>query len=184
MRLWPRSLFALTLVAGGVLGWGYWRSLHYADLHISVNDHALKSRNQLYGPAHGVSIVLRDAANAQLAAAHSVEPLGYVLALHPSPDVGDCRQHERSPSEYATCYDRYSRWLSTWASRVRAADVGIGACQLRSVPVSIHRSNSDWALWWVPLPHVGGLPRQYLSLQIDLDSRACVPVPLSSEAPK
>lgn len=182
VRFWVKSLLALAVVAGSLLGWGYWHSLQHAHLHISVNDHALRTRSQLYGSPHGVSLVLRDAAKAQLAVAHSVEPLGYILAVHPSTDVGDCRQYERSPSEYATCYGRYSEWLSTWVPRVRAADVGVGICRLRSVPVAVHRSNSDWLLWWVPLRHVGGLPRQYFALSIDLDSRACIPVSLSTEA--
>jgi hypothetical protein len=56
-----------------------------------------------------VSLTLRDAADSALAVAHSVEPLGYIQAIHPSTEVGDCRQYERSPSEYASCYDRSSQ---------------------------------------------------------------------------
>ena len=169
-------------MAGGVLGWGYWYALRHAAIHISVDDYALKTRNQLYGSPHGVSLTLRDASGSELAGAHSIEPLGYILAIHPDIEVGDCRQYERSPAEYGSCYKHHSQWSSSWAPHVQLADVGVGTCQLRSVPVAIHRSNSDWVLWWVPLVHVGGLPRQYFSFSVAIDSQACNPVPSPSKA--
>lgn len=182
VRLWVRSLLALTVVAAGVLGWGCWYSSRHASTDIRVDDHALKTRSLSYGSPHGVSITLRDASGAPLAAAHSVEPLGYILAAHPSTAIGDCRQYGHSPSEYATCFDSHSRWSSTWAPRVRVADVAVGACRLRSVPVDVSQSNADWALWWVPLPHIGGLPRRHFSFSVALDSQACTSVPSAPAA--
>ncbi|MCG2578758.1 hypothetical protein LZ012_17305 [Dechloromonas sp. XY25] len=176
MRRWPRTLLAFAAVAGGVLGWGYWYALHHAAIHIRVDDYALKTQNQLYGVPHDVSLTLRDAAGSPLAAAHSVEPLGYILPVHPGAEVGDCRQYERSPSEYAACYNRHSQWSSTWAPHVQVADLVVGPCQLRAVPVAVYQSNSEWPLWWVPLPHVGGLPSHYYSFSIAIDSQACAPV--------
>jgi hypothetical protein len=181
MRFRTKALLTFAMAAGGVLGWGYAYSLRHASIHIRVDDYALKGQGQSFGPPHGVSLTLRDASNSPLAVAHSIEPQGYILAVHPDPRIGDCRQYEHSRSEYADCYSRHSHWSSSWASYVRVADVGVGACQLRSVPVTIYQSNDDWPLWWVPLPHIGGLPRHYFSFSVAIDSQACTP---ESRAPR
>jgi hypothetical protein len=133
----------------------------------------LKSPTQLYGEPHAVSLVLRDSANSQLAVARSVEPIGYILAVHPDAAIGNCEQRK---DDYAACYEQYSKWLAGWASLVRSADVTVGSCQLHAVPVTVSRSNSEWPVWWVPLRHIGGLPRQYFELAIGVDSRSCVAV--------
>ncbi|HET9833745.1 MAG TPA: hypothetical protein VFP91_18615, partial [Vicinamibacterales bacterium] len=56
------------------------------------------------------------------------------------------------------------------------ADVTVGSCSLQAVPVAVEHSNEDWPLWWVPLRHIGGLPRQYFDFGVAIDSRACVAV--------
>ena len=176
MSLWVRILLVAAAGAACVLAWGYWYSLTHAWLHLRVDDYALKTQNQLYGAPHGVSLILRDASNAQLAVARSVEPLGYILAVHPSSEIGNCEQHGRSQSDYSVCFKQYSSWLSSWASRVRSADVSVGTCELHDVAVATSRSNSEWPLWWVPLRHIGGLPLQYFEFRIAVDSRTCVAV--------
>lgn len=175
-----RSLSQLVVVfagiAGGIPGWGYLYSMSHAAININVDDYALKAENRLYGAPHGTSLLLRDASNSPLAAARAVEPLGSILANHPNIEVGDCRQYVRSASDYSTCYELYSRWSSIWAPHVRVADVIVGDCHLRSVPVDVHQSNDDWVNWWVPLPHIGGLPRRNFVFSIAIDSRACIQV--------
>jgi hypothetical protein len=138
MRTWAAVLLAAVAVSALVLFWGYWYSRNHASLQLRVDDYALKSERQAYGVPHGVTLTLRDRAKGQLAVARSVEPLGYILAVHPSADIG--------------------------------------SCQLREVPVTVRMSNDEWWLWWVPLPHVGGLPRQYFELAVAIDSRACTAV--------
>ena len=154
--------------------WGYWYAVRHASLQLYVNDYALKSPTQSYGQAHGVGLALRDASNRQLAVARSVEPVGYVLVVHPDPAIGNCQQFPQG--EFAACYARYSRWSATWAPLVRTADVTVGSCSLRAVPVSVERSNEEWPLWWVPLRHIGGLPREYFGFSVAIDSRACVAI--------
>jgi hypothetical protein len=168
-----RVLLAAVVVTALVPLWGYWYSIRHASLELRVDDYALKSPTQLYGSPHDVSLVLRDESNAQLAVATSVEPIGYILAVHPDPAIGNC---EHRKDDYAACYEQYSKWSATWAPLVRRADVTIGSCQLKAVPVVVSRSNSEWPTWWVPLRHIGGLPRQYFEFEIGVDSRACVAV--------
>jgi hypothetical protein len=153
--------------------WGYWYAVRHADLQLYVNDYALKSPTQSYGNPHGARLALRDASNRELAVARSVEPIGYILAVHPDGTIGDC-QHLTQQGEYGNCYARYSRWAATWADQVRTADVAVGSCNLHAVPVAVEHSNKDWRLWWVPLRHIGGLPRQYFEFVVAIDSRACV----------
>jgi hypothetical protein len=183
MRTWVNVLLAFTGLGTLVLAWGYWYSLNHTSLQLRVDDHALKTQNQAYGVPHGVTLTLRDKANGQLAVARSVEPLGYILAVHPSADIGNCEQHgirpssgEESQGDYSACYKKYSAWSATWAPRVHSADVSVGPCELRQVPVNVRTSNSEWFLWWVPLPHIGGLPRQYFEFTVAIDSRACAAV--------
>lgn len=173
MKLWVRVLLTAVVCAACVLAWGFWYSVNHAVVYFSVNDYALKTPKRLYGSPHDVSLVLRDASNNKLAVARSVEPQGYILAVHPNHEIGDCRQKTISQADYSACFKRYSSWLSGWASQVSSADVRVGTCELHAVPVIVYRSNGEWPVWWVPLPHVGGLPHEYFSFRIEINSRTC-----------
>lgn len=175
-----RFLIRLGLVVafGGAiaLGWGYWHAVTHASLHIHVDDYGLETNNLAYGAPHDVTLTFRDRSSAVLATAKSIEPAGYILAVHPSAEIGTC-EHRVAPGEYSACYKQYSAWSSGWAPDVHSADVSVGTCQLRGVPVVASVSNGEWFLWWVPLPHVGGLPRRHVDLAIAVDSRACAAAP-------
>ena len=114
---------------------------------------------------------------------------GLLVFAESRPDIGNCEHRGMHPSsggaqaDYAECYKQYSAWLATWSPRVHSADVRVGSCQLREVPVTIHLSNDEWVVWWVPLPHIGGLPRRYFDLAVAIDSRACAAVVRQSGAP-
>ena len=167
-----KVLIGIAAVAAAVLGWGYWYSAHHAYVTLRVDDYSLKTATQLYGTPHGVTLTLRDEAGTALATARSVEPHGYILAVHPDPEVGNCEHR----ADHAECYEQYSAWSATWAPRVRSAQVSVGSCVLQSVPIRMAHSNDEWPLWWVPLPHIGGLPRQYFGLSLAVDARACAAV--------
>ena len=170
----PKILLTAIVLCALVPLWGYWYSIRHASLNLRVDDYGLNSPTQLYGVPHNVTLVLRDASNHELAAARSIDPLGYILAVHPDAAIGNCEHlNQRPAGEFAACYERYSRWSAGWAASVRRADVEVAGCEVRGVPVAIERSNTEWPLWWVPLPHVGGLPRQYFGFVIAIDSRAC-----------
>lgn len=166
---------ALLLAAAFVLGWGYWYSSRHADLQIVVEDYARRSTYSAFGSPHDVAITFRDQSGRQIAEARSVEPQGYMLALHPDASVGNC-QHRNTQPDYSACYERYSAWAATWARLADRADVAVGGCSLRGVPVAIREFDGDWVLWWVPLPHGGGLPRRQYTLSLAIDSARCVAV--------
>jgi len=183
MRRAAKIALTFATVSVLVVAWGYWHSMSHAALNIRVADYALKSQRQSYGAPHGVTLTFRGKSGAPLAAARSVEPQDFILAVHPNADIGNCQESGKntssghsSQSNYAECYERYSTWAATWAPLVHDADVAVGLCQLHRVPVEVRTSNSEWWLWWVPLPHIGGLPRQYFEFAVSIDSRACSPV--------
>ena len=173
MRRLAKLLLAAAVAGALVLAWGYWHAVTHANLQIHVDDVGLKTSNQAYGTPHNVTVTFRDHSTAALAVAKSIEPAGYLLAVHPNADIGTC-EHRTSHGEHASCYKQYSAWSARWAPHVHSADVSIGGCHLRGVPVATSVSNAEWPTWWVPLPHVGGVPRQYFDFTIAVDSVACV----------
>jgi hypothetical protein len=128
VRTSSKILLAAAVVTALVPLWGYWYSIRHAALQLRVDDYALKSPTQLYGTPHEVSLVLRDESNAQLAVAKSVEPLGYILAVHPDAAIGNC---EHRKDDYTACYEQYSAWSAAWAPLVRRADVTVGSCAVK-----------------------------------------------------
>lgn len=175
-------LLAFMVLMALVLAWGYWYAWNHADLWVRVDDYALTSSG---GPSvpHDVTLAFRDNTRAPLAVARSVDLKGFILAVHPSAEIGNC-QHaallppagNASPGDYARCHEQYAAWSAKWALRVHSADLRVGSCELRDVPVTVSVSNTDWLIWWVPLPHVGGIPLQHVELSVAINSRACAAV--------
>ena len=171
-----KLFLAALAVMAGVLAWGYWHSANHVTMSLRVEDHGLQTDRQLYGTPHGVALAYYGAEAEFLAAAHSIEPAGYVLAIHPDPDIGDCSQYEDAREKYARCFAAHSTWASHWAPRVRSATVNIGACVIEKLPVRVYSSNAEWWLWWVPLPHVGGVPRRYFDLAVKVNTGSCTAI--------
>lgn len=177
MRAGVKAIFlACCIVLASALAWGYWHSATHASISVRVEDHGLKTDRQLYGTPQEVTLTFFGAANEVLASARSVGPAGYIAAIHPDPGIGDCSKYQNSQGEYADCYARYSAWTSSWAPRVRAAAFSAAGCALRGLPVAVHSSNADWWLWWVPLPHVGGVPRRHFDFVVKVNTRTCTGV--------
>lgn len=180
MRRFAQAVLIFAVGAALVLGWGYWHASRHAHLDLKVDDHGLRSSSQAYGTPHDVALAFRDGADRLLAEARSVEPQGYILAIHPDATIGNC-QHRSIQPDYSACYSLYSAWSASWAPQVRRADVRVGSCALRGVPVAVYQSNSEWPVWWVPLPHVGGSPYRYVALSVAIDSSSCAAATPSAE---
>jgi hypothetical protein len=182
-----RTGLKVVLAAFGVaviaLAWGYWHAQTHASLSLRVDDYGLKTNNLAYGSPHDVTLTFLGPANEPLAIARSVEPLGYILAVHPNKEIGNCEHRgiraaagQAPQSDHADCYADYSAWSSKWAPLVRRAHVVVGKCEVRDQPVGIYTSNDEWWLWWVPLPHIGGIPRRHFEFSVRIDSRTCAGV--------
>jgi hypothetical protein len=175
MRKSVKLALAAATVVAGALAWGYWHAWTHAYLTLRVDDYGLRTDKLIYDSPHGVRLSYLDGAGQVLAAARSVEPAGYVLAIHPDPAIGDCSRYENSQQDYGRCYAQYARWAAQWAPGVRRADATIGACELRNLPVAVRDSNPEWFLWWVPLPHIGGVPHRYVELVVRVNTKTCAP---------
>jgi hypothetical protein len=157
-----------------VLGYGYWHARTHASVHIAVNDHAGRTARQLWESVKAAQIVVADAAGVALAEVTMSPPFG--LPAYGGPGAVDCRAQERvGGAEWQRCFEAQSRWIAGWVPRAASARVTVGGCTVDRVAVQ-RRDYSDWWFWWVPLPHVGGTPYGYYTLELHIDSARCVPV--------
>ena len=175
------SFLACTSFMGLVLAWGYWHAWNHTDLWVNVYEHSAKSEAGPHVLPRGVTLTFWDKRHAPLAVARSVGPPSLILPVHPNTEIGNCQHAQLRPpagnaaaGDYAACIEQYSAWCAKWATRVHSADVRVGSCEVRDVPVTVRVSISDWLLWWVPIVHIGGLPFEYVSLSIHIDSVTCV----------
>jgi hypothetical protein len=154
-----------------VLGYGAWRAQTHASLWLNVHDHAGRTPSRLWAEVTEGRIEFRDAAGRVVAQALLEAPQGLPRWTGPEGEAVDCRP-ELEPSAWRHCHESQSRWMARWAPQVRDARVSAGRCVVDRLPVQ-RRSSSDWWLWWVPLPHVGGTPSTYFTLEVHLDSARC-----------
>jgi hypothetical protein len=163
---------AAGLVAA-VLGFGAWRAHTHASVWLSVHDHAGRTPNRSWVDVTEGRIDFRDASGRVLAQAVLEAPQGLLRWVGPEGEAVDCRPG-LARDAWQACWDRQSRWFARWAPQASDARVGVGRCVVDRVPVQ-RRSSSDWWLWWVPLPHVGGTPSGHHALALHLDSARCAP---------
>jgi len=154
-----------------VLGYGAWRAHTHADVWLNVHDHAGRTPSRLWADVTDGRVAFRDAAGGMLAEAALEPPQGLPRWIGPMGEAVDCRpQLERQV--WQRCYDAQSQWMARWAPQVVDARVTLAGCTVDRVPVQ-RRTSSDWWLWWVPLPHVGGTPSGHHALTLHLDSARC-----------
>ena len=127
----------------------------------------------------GAHVRFLDASGELLAEGINDQRDNYLHLLHP--DMGDCHDFERAAAvngegrkAWRACYEKLSMWTSTWIRKVRQVTVTVDDCAFPPMPAEAREYFSDWYLWWVPLPHVGGRPYTHYSLGIEVDPAACV----------
>jgi len=170
-----RTLFALVIIAGLILGYGYYHAATHGWLHITLLDTSVKPYG---GNIRDAELRLLDGDGKLLANARTDQKFRVVRLIHP--EAGDCSAAEQnaptSPEardQWQKCFQTLSTWLVDWAGRIRSTDVKFANCDLKAIPVIVHESREDWWLWWVPLPHIGGKPLTYFSVSINVDGENC-----------
>ncbi|MGB5718130.1 MAG: hypothetical protein WBN81_13695 [Gammaproteobacteria bacterium] len=176
-------LFIVVIVACG-LGYGFWHSLTHAAFHVQLDFRDHDSGIQEIFPKVGIEFL--DTEGRVLAQGVSDEHYNYVHLIHP--EVGDCHEAEQSApfsvegnNAWETCFEHLSTWIATWAGKVSQVNVNTDRCTRRNLPVTVSVSNSDWFLWWVPHPHIGGNPYKYYSLSITVDEKDCSKQPMTPD---
>jgi hypothetical protein len=176
MHISATATAVVVSVAAAVLGYGYWHNATHGSLYVSVVDVADRERSTSVSDGE---IALLDAGGAALATVATPPRYGAFVITAPAPYA--CHSVERQApfstqafSEWQRCFEGQSRWLVTWIRKIRQADINVGDCRLRRVPVAVSEHADTWWLWWVPLPHIGGKPYTSFSIHLRLDTAGCV----------
>jgi hypothetical protein len=159
----------LVLIVCGVLGYGYWHAATHASFHINL--HLLTAQGARPQAMPKAEITFRDESGKMLAQGVSDESANFVHLLHP--EAGDCHDVEKMAATSSTvrtawqeCFAQQAAWIPTWARHLREVDVQYNGRRFEKIPVTVSEYNSEWFLWWVPLPHVGGKPYTYFRTTI------------------
>lgn len=173
-----RSALLIGALVGAVLGYGYWHSVTHAACHVDMN--IVTDRAEGQRPIPKAEVTFFDDSGHVLAKGIGDDRYNYVHLLHPV--VGDCREAEEGAATsregrtaWEECFEELSTWIPRWAKYVRRAEVKYGECRFENIPVTFERRNTEWPLWWVPLPHVGGMPYTYFRSTLNIDEKDCLP---------
>lgn len=168
---WAAYGFA-ALVA--VASYGAWRAHTQASVWLNVNDHAGRTPNRLWADVTEGQLAIRNAAGRTVAEAVLEPPQGLSRWTGPIGEAVHC-EPQLGRDAWQRCFDAQSRWMARWVPEAHDARVTVAGCTVDKVGVR-RRDDSDWWLWWVPLPHVGGTPVAHYTLELHLDSKRCVAV--------
>lgn len=165
-------LISVIIISGIILGYGYWHSITHATTHIDLKFDMEKrqlSKAEVFFMDLNANVLARGVRD---------EKYNHVYLIHP--EVGNCNQLSKGPSNNETrklwleCFEIRSIWIPTWIKKVRQVQVKHENCLSKKIPIIISEYNSEWLLWWVPLPHVGGIPYSYFRARIVIDERDCI----------
>lgn len=168
------ALISITVTSTVVLGYGYWHASTHASFHVSLR--LLTAADDAPQGMPNAPITFLDQSGEILAHGVSDEYSNYAHLLHP--EVGDCQ--EAAPKTTATstgrtawqeCFAKLATWIPKWADKVHMVNITYQGQSFNKVPVKVSRYNSEWLLWWVPLPHVGGKPYSDYRTTIIVDTR-------------
>jgi len=169
------AVVVLCVIAALVLLRGYAFASTHGSLSIQVLDVSDSAARPAAAP---LELSFRDSAGLVLARA-AAESSSNVIYLT-SPVVYACHDVERRATfslaarqEWDRCFARQSRWIPTWIASVASVDLQSGRCSISRAPVSVSQFRDNWWLWWVPLPHVGGNPYTYFSVDLRFDASHC-----------
>jgi hypothetical protein len=161
------------LLIPAVLAYGYWHARTHATLYVSLVDASVRER---YQPVKQAELSFKSASGEVVAKAGVESQYGSVYLAEPAEYA--CHEIERKApfdtaarDEWSRCFKQQSRWLSSRVPDIASVEVVTGSCRVE-VPAAFS-SYSDWWLWWVPLPHVGGTPYWNYSLLIRIDPLKC-----------
>jgi len=171
-----RTILIIISIVACILGYGYWHSITHASFHVQID-----FKNDTKGTQDTIpktEVEFLDSEGRVLAQGISDDQYNFVHLIHP--EVGDCHEVERAATYSASgktawqeCFEHMSTWIAQWANKVRQVNLKTDRCTWRNIPVTVSESNSEWFLWWVPLPHVGGMPYTYYSVYITVEENDC-----------
>ena len=169
-------LVVITL-AGLVLGYGYWHAVNHGAAYFSLlagNPGAAES-----DWLSAATVRFKDRNRNVLAEGIRDDDLDIVHLI--DPETGGCQEIEKHAAYSAEarkswheCFARLSAWIPTWIDEVRQVQIVHENCSSTDIPLEVMASNSEWQLWWVPHPHIGGKPYTYYSAIIVVERADCI----------
>ncbi len=172
-----RWLLLAGLIVALVLGYGYWHGTTHGALWMTLRATVEEGQAE-EGFVPGADVMLWDATGLELARGRTDTEHNFVRLIHPR--VGDCRGAELAAvgssagrSAWQACFEAHARWIPDWAAKVRSVSLSTPECRWPAVPVEVRKYSADWLLWWVPLPHVGGKPYTYYSINVSMPRPVC-----------
>jgi hypothetical protein len=151
----------IALVIIGILSFGYWHSTTHASFYVSLNVAGEADYRTLFSPEAKVQFL--DSKGRVLANGKRDQQYNFVHLIHPT--HGDCHDVEKmaaaskdARTAWQECFEHQSTWIAKWIGDVEKVNVTYGKCLIENRPITISQSNPDWYLWWVPHPHIGGIP--------------------------
>lgn len=158
-------------IAAGVLGFGWWHASTHATFYMDLRDVATPSR---FENVKGAQLEFLDEAGRVIARGKTDDKVGVVWVEHPT--AGYCGPNP-AQAEYTKCFDAHSEWLLTWVPRAKRVSIAAGTCRIERAPVYFSATQDNVWLWWVPLPHLGGIPYTNFSAGLRIDGKHCAVVP-------
>jgi hypothetical protein len=172
-----RKILIVVLIIGCVLGYGYWHSHTHASFYVQLVFRDKDTVKPKTMPKAEIQFL--DEEGRVLARGIGDEQYNYIHLIHP--EAGDCYEVEKSASaskkareSWRECFESLSTWIPKWVGKVRQINLKTQNCDLKNIPVTVSKFNSDWLLWWVPLPHIGGKPYSHYSLSIMVEDKNCM----------
>lgn len=172
-----RIVFVIVAIISSVLGYGYWHAYTHAAYHVDLRFRDGSDAEAKALP--GAEVKFIDGEGHLLAEGSNDQQHGYVHLIHP--DVGSCHEVEKQApfdqharAAWHDCFEHQSIWVSGWVKDVSQVQVHFENCVFRNIPVTVSGPSSDWYLWWVPHPHIGGKPYSYYSSYIRIDENECI----------
>ncbi len=175
MKLPLKIVLIILSLFSVILGYGYWFTKTHGYLEISIYD---ASSDNSFNLLKGSEVVLRDKDSTILATGKSDSKVGAVYLSHP--EVGSCYEAEHKAAyssdvrnAWQRCFNTHSTWLVDWVRSVQSIDVHINDCRIEKIPVKVEEYIEDWWMWWIPLPHVGGMTYTYFRIRLSIDPISC-----------
>jgi len=158
-----------------VLGYGYWHSSTHGSAYIDLT---MKSSNGTgKEDLANAEILFLDSDDNFLAKGIRDEKHTFVHLIHPT--VGNCQEVAKTPSSvesrqlWQECFAKQSVWIPKWINNVSQVQIKHKNCLSGKIPAVPSKHNSEWLLWWIPLPHVGGKPYSFFRLNIIIEDTDC-----------
>ena len=175
-----KTLKTIVIISGAaftVLAYGYWHSLTHGSAYIDlVFETPDTEKKDLLSKAE---VLFLDADGNILAKGLRDEEYNFIHLIHPI--VGDCHEIEKgaaysseSKKSWHECFEKQSTWIPTWINDVSQVQIKHSNCSSKPLPIAISAHNSEWFLWWVPHPHIGGKPYTYFRSSIVVTEKDCV----------